>query len=255
MPIEKSLQSSRPRQRDAPACQARSSHETNCSSSPSRRTRKCAETVEAADRREVRMRVPVERVGEQPLDRVAAVFAGRQADRMDHHQVDVVAAGRGAEVRRRDAARCAQPAAALPGAARRLTRVGAARVAADVDVEARHPVAHLAQRQAQADAGGGAVEAVVLERAHQDVALDVVEIPGEVVRQGAPRSAPCAPAARRPRAPRRPALGDLVELLRGAVGEDRLGQAEVVDVELLGAGSATARCSRFSSSRTLPGNG
>jgi hypothetical protein len=36
MPTEKSLQRSRPRQRETPACQARRASGTNCSSSPSR---------------------------------------------------------------------------------------------------------------------------------------------------------------------------------------------------------------------------
>ena len=74
--------------------------------------------LEPADRLEVRMRVPVERVGEQPLDRIAAVLARRQADRMQHDQVDRVArSGRGAEVRRLDpAARSATSRRARPRA-------------------------------------------------------------------------------------------------------------------------------------------
>ena len=44
MPTESSLQLSRLRQLDRPACQARWSQETNCTSSPSRRIRKWLET-------------------------------------------------------------------------------------------------------------------------------------------------------------------------------------------------------------------
>ena len=44
IPTEKSLHSSRPAQQDAPACQARASHDTNCSTRPSRRMKKCADT-------------------------------------------------------------------------------------------------------------------------------------------------------------------------------------------------------------------
>ncbi len=44
MPIEKSLQRSRPRKFDTPACHARSLHDTYCSSAPSRRITKCADT-------------------------------------------------------------------------------------------------------------------------------------------------------------------------------------------------------------------
>ena len=82
MPIEKSLQRLRPRQDEAPACQARRSSATNWMTSPSRRMRKCDETFSPLDFLEVRVRVGVEAVGEQPLDRVAAVLAGRQADAM-----------------------------------------------------------------------------------------------------------------------------------------------------------------------------
>jgi hypothetical protein len=44
MPIEKSLQALRPRQLEAPACQARRWNGTYCTMRPSRRTSACAET-------------------------------------------------------------------------------------------------------------------------------------------------------------------------------------------------------------------
>src|SRR5262245_59403903 len=47
MPTEKSLQRPRPRQEEAPACHARRSTGTNCTTSPSRRTRKCDDTFRA----------------------------------------------------------------------------------------------------------------------------------------------------------------------------------------------------------------
>jgi hypothetical protein len=42
--------------------------------------------LEAADLLEIGVSIPVERVGEQPLDRVAAIAARRQTDRMDQRQ-------------------------------------------------------------------------------------------------------------------------------------------------------------------------
>src|SRR5690242_13951275 len=54
-------------------------------------------------------------------------------------------------------------------------------VAAHADAEARHAIAHLAQRQPEARAGRGAIEAMTLQRAQEDVALDLVEVGGEVV--------------------------------------------------------------------------
>ena len=62
--------------------------------------------------------------------------------------------------------------------------------------EARHAVAHLAQRQAEADAGRGAIEAMVLERAHEDVALDLVEVAAPGRSAAAPRPAAMRRAAR-----------------------------------------------------------
>ena len=155
------------------------------------------------------------------------------------HEVDRVAAGRGPKFgdAQRARARRSQPSRhADVRAVRAHSRSAPPRVAADVDAEARHAVAHLAQRQAQARAGRGAVEAMALERAHQDVALDVVEVlaPGRSA-SGSSTGAIARRRRARPRIARSAAARDLVELLRRAVGEDRLGQAEVVDVDLLGA--------------------
>src|SRR4029077_13542140 len=77
----------------------------------------------------------------------------------------------------------AHAAASHPASRAPSLPIHAGRIATDVDVEARHPVTHLAQRQAQADAGRGAIEAMVLEGANEDVALDVVEVLRQVVRQ------------------------------------------------------------------------
>ena len=49
------------------------------------------------------------------------------------------------------------------------------RVAADVHAETRHAIADLAQRQPEAHAGRGAVVTMLLQRAHENVALDLVE--------------------------------------------------------------------------------
>src|SRR5262249_3634922 len=66
--------------------------------------------LEAADRLEVRMRRPVERVREEPLDRVATVFAGWQADAVQHDEIDRRGLRAWAEVRRRHASRATPPA-------------------------------------------------------------------------------------------------------------------------------------------------
>src|SRR4051812_15785135 len=76
-----------------------------------------------------------------------------------------------------------QPSASIesagaPGASDGFAALDIDRVvgAADVDAQAGHPVAHLAQREPEARAGRGAVVAVALERALKHVALDVVEV-------------------------------------------------------------------------------
>lgn len=53
----------------------------------------------------------------------------------------------------------------------------------DLDSQAGHAVAHLAQGKAQAGARGGAVESVFLQRLDEDVALDLVEVGHEVAGQ------------------------------------------------------------------------
>ena len=70
---------------------------------------------------------PSRGVGEQPLDRVAAVLAGRQADGVHHQQVDRGAGRPRVEVRRRRARRAAAPAVgatAQSAAAHRIVASG-----------------------------------------------------------------------------------------------------------------------------------
>jgi hypothetical protein len=133
--------------------------------------------LQAADRLVVRVRVPVEPVGEEALDGVAAVLAGRQADRMHDGQRHFGRRRARAAVRRRALPRRAPPAAA-PGAAA-VNRFRHRRA----DAQPRHAVAHLAQRQAEAGAGRGAVVAVAQQRTFEDVALDRVEVGHEVAGQ------------------------------------------------------------------------
>ena len=69
MPIDQSLQPSRPSQLERPACQARSSHRHELQHLAVAPHHEVGRDLEPADRLEVRMRRPVERVGEQALDR------------------------------------------------------------------------------------------------------------------------------------------------------------------------------------------
>src|ERR1019366_8136402 len=64
---------------------------------------------EGANRLEIWVRAPVEPIGEEPLDRVAAVFARGQADRMDDDEVDHRSGRPRSEVWRRDPHGLAQP--------------------------------------------------------------------------------------------------------------------------------------------------
>ncbi len=109
---------SRPFQADAPACQARSKQPTNWTSSPSRRIRKCAETLSAGDGRVIRVRPRVEPVGEESRDAVAAEFPGRQRDAVHDDERD-----RGSR-RARVAVRAIGSAA--PGSRNRARRLRAA---------------------------------------------------------------------------------------------------------------------------------
>jgi hypothetical protein len=71
MPIDQSLQLSRPRQRDTPACHARSSHDTNCCTTaiaPHEEVRRYAQVAQAGIERMCIPGVGIEPVREQPLD-------------------------------------------------------------------------------------------------------------------------------------------------------------------------------------------
>ena len=60
---------------------------------------------------------------------------------------------------------------------------GSGEVPADVHTQACHAVADLPQRKPEARAGGRTVLAVLLEGADKDLALDLIEVLLEVVRQ------------------------------------------------------------------------
>src|ERR1035438_9201382 len=77
--------------------------------------------AQAANRPEIGMGGPVEPVGEEPLDRVAAVLTGWQADRVNDDEVDPRRRRPRVEIRRLERHRLAQPAVA-PG--RRGRRAG-----------------------------------------------------------------------------------------------------------------------------------
>src|SRR5438034_4413341 len=154
MPTEKSLQRLRPRHEESPACQARRSTGTNCTTSASRRTRKCEETLSswislkygcaAGSRRLLKKRSiasppysPGGRVIEWISTRLTSVPGGRSS-----------------------------------WLGESTTLIG--------DAQALHAITQLAEGDAQELGGRGAVEAGLAERFEDRLALEVVE----VLRQG-----------------------------------------------------------------------
>ena len=99
----------------APACQARSSQTTNCISAPSRRMKKCAETCMPRICWKYGCASQSSVLVNRRSHLVAAVLAGRQADRVHHHQVDVRA--RGARPELGEAMRRARYQPCCPGSA------------------------------------------------------------------------------------------------------------------------------------------
>ena len=67
-----------------------------------------------------------------------------------------------------------------PPALTSLTRI----TLVDTHPQTRHAIADLAQREPQAGRGGGAVVAVAIECAFEDVALNTVQVDLQVIRQG-----------------------------------------------------------------------
>ena len=111
--------------------------------------------LQAADGPEVGMRVPVEPVGEELLHFVAAIAAGRQADRMQHDEVDLRAGGRGPKFGERSCrAKRYQPDCQSAALSRSFIGTGAIAVVAvrRGDAQARDAIADLAQAQAEAAA-------------------------------------------------------------------------------------------------------
>src|SRR3954465_10131002 len=163
-PIEKSLQRSRARQRETPACQARRAVGTNCTSSPPRRTRKCAETLRAriswkwgcaaGSRQLVKKRSiasppysPGGRLIECTTSSVISSPGGRSS-------------GLGDWTYR-------QPS----------TRPSGARII--LDAQALHAVAELPEGNTEDLGGGRAVESGLAERPQDRLALDVVQVVGQ----------------------------------------------------------------------------
>ena len=138
--------------------------------------------LQPADRLEVGMRVPVELVGEELLDLIAAVDARRQADRMQHQQRPTLPAGRSPKLgdgQRRAADH--QPACqrgftrracsrAVNRVRRRCRRCRRSRPGAPCDSASAAATARGSRRPRCGCSDGARA------RAHQDVALHVVEM-------------------------------------------------------------------------------
>src|SRR5687768_11963605 len=153
MPTEKSLQRLRPRQADAPACHARRSTGTNCTSSPSRRIRKCAETrmpwisAKYGCSRGSRRLVKKRSMASPPYCPGGRLMQCRTA------RVTSVPGGRSSQL------------------GESTTLIG--------DAEALHAVAQLAERDAQELRRRGAVEAGLAQGLEDRLALQGVEVLGQ----------------------------------------------------------------------------
>src|SRR3954468_19593560 len=163
-PIEKSLQRSRPRQRETPACQARRVVATNCTTAPSRRTRKWDDTrsvpiswkygCAAGSRQLVKRRSiasppysPGGRLIECTTSSVISSPGGRSSWLGDwtYRQPSI-----------------------RPSGARII-----------LDAQALHAVAELPEGNAEELGGGRAVESGLAERLQDRLALDVVQVVGQ----------------------------------------------------------------------------
>ncbi len=94
---------------------------TYCSTRPLRRITKWADTSSPRSACEARIGLRIEPVGEQPLDRIAAVDARWQADRVQHDERRLDTDRARPVIGRLDAARAAPPAA-VPGRAQHARR-------------------------------------------------------------------------------------------------------------------------------------
>src|SRR5688500_14223359 len=159
MPTEKSLQRLRPRQREAPACHARRAGGTNCTSSPSRRTRKCADT----------------RMPWIPRKYGCAAGSSRLVNRRSMASPPYSPGGRLMQwiIARLTAA----PGGRSSWLGDRTTRTRLAILVGDA--EALHAIAQLAEGDAEQLGGGGAVEAGLAQRLDDRPALQGVEVVGQ----------------------------------------------------------------------------
>src|SRR6266508_1099726 len=154
-PIEKSLQRSRARQLETPACHARRSTGTNCTSSPSRRMRKCDETRRSAISRKYGCASGSRRLVNRRSMASPPYSPGGRLIECTTSSVISVPGGRSSWL----------------GDA--MTRAG---VSVIFDAQALHAVAQLPEGDAEELGGGGAVEAGLAERLDDSLALDVVEV-------------------------------------------------------------------------------
>src|SRR6185436_14120956 len=176
-PTEKSLQRSRARQREAPACQARSATGTNWISSPSRRMRKWDETRSpASSANEASAEVSSRLVNKRSIASPPYLPRGRLIECRSRSETSVPG-GRlsrfGDSTRR---APTTQPSATI-----RLKRPASQAVLLRrfMDSEPLHAVAQGAEGHAEQFRGRGAVEAGLRERFQDRFAFDAVEIFGQ----------------------------------------------------------------------------
>src|SRR5579859_7739465 len=156
-PMEKSLQPPRPRQDEAPACHARRSIGTNCTSSPSRRIKKCAET----------------RRSTIPRKYVCASASSRLVNKRSIASPPNSPGGRLMQCTTSSVTAVPRGRASWFGES--TTRSGFV----VFDAKALHSVAQLAERDAEQLGGRRAVKAGLAERLEDRLALDAVQIIGQ----------------------------------------------------------------------------
>src|SRR5438874_7533610 len=152
-PTEKSLQRLRPRQRDAPACQARCCTGTNCSSSPLRRTRKCDDSLRVAMSAKYGCAAGSSRLVNSRSIASPPYSPGGRLIECSTTRVICVPLGRSSQF----------------GDSTILI----------ADAQALHPVAQLPEGDAEELRRRGAVEAGLAERLEDRLALEAVEIVGQ----------------------------------------------------------------------------
>src|SRR5439155_1009033 len=163
-PTEKSLQRLRPRQHDAPACHARRSTGTNCSSSPSRRTRKCADSCRVAMSRKYG----------------CAAGSSRLVKRRSIASPPYCPGGKLIECRTRSV--IAAPGGRSSQFGEAIYRASGSRPSGPIfiaDAEALHPVAQLPEGDAEKLGSRRTVEPGFRQRIEDRLALQAVEVVGQ----------------------------------------------------------------------------